>query len=95
MARKRTSGPGELIVAALQQKGWTQAKLSQVSGITTVALNDYITGNRKGINGRQVLRIAVPLGLDPYDLAFAFVKNEIDVELKKVMKSLLTEESAQ
>ena len=93
MPRKKTSTPGQIIIAALEKKGWTQKDLANRSGISTVAINDYITGRRKGILGRQVLRISIPLGLDPYDLAMSFVGKEIDEEMNKMLAAVKSDEA--
>lgn len=77
-----------MIRTALEKKGWTQAKLAQIMAVETPVLNDYVIGKRSGISARQVLRIAIPLGLDPHELAHAFVDQSIDVEMKKLLDNI-------
>lgn len=79
---------GKMIKTALEKKGWTQARLAQVMAIPAPVLNAYIVGGRTGINPKQVLRIAIPLGLDPYELARAFVDQAIDVEIGKLLDNI-------
>lgn len=79
---------GRMIRSALEKKGWTQSKLAQLTAMPAPIINDYISGKRAGINPKQVIRIALPLGLDPYDLARAFVEHSIDVEMSKLLDKI-------
>lgn len=78
---------GRMIQDALDKKGWTQFKLAQMIGMQSPVLNDYISGKRLGINPRQVIRIALPLGLDPHELATSFVNHSIDIEMEKLLNT--------
>lgn len=79
---------GRMIQDALDKKGWTQNKLAVLTGMLPPVINDYISGKRLGINPRQVIRIAIPLGLDPYKLAVKFVEHSIDVEMAKLLDNV-------
>ena len=79
--------PSEEQMEALDKKGWTQFKLAQMIGMPSPVLNDYISGKRLGINPRQVIRIALPLGLDPHELATSFVNHSIDIEMEKLLNT--------
>lgn len=78
---------GRMIQDALDKKGWSQFKLAQMIGMQPPVVNDYISGKRLGINPRQVIRIAIPLGLDPHELAISFVNHSIDIEMGKLLKT--------
>lgn len=77
-----------MIRTALEKKGWTQAKLAKIMAAEAPVLNSYVLGNTNRISARQVLRIAIPLGLDPYELAHAFVDQAIDIEMKKLLDNI-------
>ena len=81
---------GRMIQGALDKKGWTQNKLATITGMPTPVINQYISGRRLGINPRQIVRIAFPLGLDPHELAIAFVSHSVDIEVAKLLDKIKT-----
>lgn len=81
---------GRMIQNALDKKGWTQNKLATIIGMPVPVINQYIQGKRLGLNPRQVVRIAFPLGLDPHELAIAFVSHSIDIEVEKLLDKIKT-----
>ena len=76
---------GRMIQDALDKKGWTQYRLAQMIGMPSPVVNDYISGKRLGINPRQIIRIALPLGIDPHELAISFATHSIDIEMEKLL----------
>lgn len=79
---------GRMIRSALEKKGWTQTKLAQITAMPAPIINDYISGKRAGINPKQVIRLAIPLGLESHELARAFVDYAIDIEMSKLLDKI-------
>lgn len=77
-----------MIVTALNKKGWTQTRLSMLTGINQQVLWNHLTGLKLGITARQIVRIALALNIDPHELAHAFIDHQIDHEVDKVLTAM-------
>ena len=80
--------PGRMIIEALERKGWSQYKLAKISGIAVGAVWNYIHGTRVNVSINAILRLAIILGIDPYELACAFTRYRVDKGLEELMGSI-------
>lgn len=79
----------EIISKRLEDRGMTQAELSRLTRISTPVINDIIQGHR-GISPKQIISLALVLGLDAIELG----RMQSDYEIMSVMNPLLQNEDS-
>ena len=64
MTPERVPSPGELLRAELERRGWSQAKLALLCGVSMTTINRVIS-NRRGITPRLDAVLHRVLGSEP------------------------------
>lgn len=80
---------GEIISKRLEDRGMTQAELSRLTRISTPVINDIVQG-RRGISPKQIISLALVLGLDAIELG----RMQSDYEIMSVMNPILQNEDS-
>lgn len=59
--------PGTLVRIERGKRGWSQARLAQLAGVSPPTVRDFENGVKK-THARNIVAIASALGIDPADL---------------------------
>lgn len=78
---------GQYILDKLKEKGMSQAELSSITRFSTPVINDIVKG-RRSISAKQIVRIAILLGLDAIEVG----RMQSDYEIIQVIKPLMEED---
>ncbi len=79
--------PGEVIKELREKKGWTQATLSQVSGIAVANISNIERGKSRLSEDRAII-LAASFGIHPQIILFpnGFERADLKTKLKEIRK---------
>lgn len=93
MKKKRTSRiilrPGEVVRELRRKKGWSQAVLSEITGIAISNLSNIENG-RSRLGEDRAIMIATALEVSPASLLFpnGFNRNDLKLRIKMIKQKL-------